>query len=91
MREYDPALASSSVADLQLVAWMLGGYATVDEVMRALRGIHVVGLDPRASTVHWRITDATGRQVVLEIVDGHMQFFDSRLGVLTNSRDTSGR
>ena len=40
--EYDPALASSSVADLQLVAWMLGGYATVDEVMRALRGIHVV-------------------------------------------------
>ena len=83
--EYDPALASSSVADLQLVAWMLGGYATVDEVMRALRGIHVVGLDPRASTVHWRITDATGRQVVLEIVDGHMQFFDSRLGVLTNS------
>ena len=83
--EYDPALASSSVADLQLVAWMLGGYATVDEVMRALRGIHIVGLDPRASTVHWRITDATGRQVVLEIVDGHMQFFDSRLGVLTNS------
>lgn len=83
--DFDPALASSSVADLQLVAWMLGGYATVDEVMRALRGIHVVALDPRASTVHWRITDATGRQVVLEIVDGHMQFHESRLGVLTNS------
>ena len=83
--EYDPALASSSVADLQLVAWMLGGYATVDEVMRALRGIHVVALDPRASTVHWRITDATGRQVILEIVDGHMNFHESKLGVLTNS------
>lgn len=83
--DFDPALASTSVADLQLVAWMLGGYATVDEVMRALRGIHVVALDPRASTVHWRITDASGRQVVLEIVDGHMQFHESKLGVLTNS------
>ena len=45
----------------------------------------VVALDPRASTVHWRITDASGRQVVLEIVDGHMQFHESKLGVLTNS------
>ena len=83
--EYDPALAASTVADLQLVAWMLGGFSTVDEVVEAARDIHVVSLDPRASTVHWRITDATGRQVVLEIVGGKMQFHESKLGVLTNS------
>lgn len=83
--DYDPAKAASTVADLQLVAWMLGGFATVDEVVEALADVHVVLIDPRASTVHWRVTDPSGRQVVIEIVDGKMQFHESKLGVLTNS------
>ena len=56
------------MTDLQLVAWMLGGFSTVDEVKEAIDGIHVVGIVPQASTAHWRIADASGRQVVLEMV-----------------------
>ena len=67
---YDPAKGETSISDLQLVPWMLAGFKTVDEVKEAIRGIHVVSSDPRASTAHWRIADASGRQVVLEIVDG---------------------
>lgn len=42
-------------------------------------------IDPRASTIHWRFTDTTGRQIVLEIIDGTPRFYENKLGVLTNS------
>ena len=82
---FDATKRASSVPDLQLVSWMLGGFATVDEVKEAFSEIHVVGIDPRASTVHWRIADASGRELVLEIVDGKARWYENELGVLTNS------
>lgn len=82
---YDPALKSTSIADLQLVSWILGNFSTIDEVKQALQTIHVVAIDPRASTVHWRFADTSGRQIVLEIVDGKVCFYENNLGVLTNS------
>lgn len=82
---YDPRLKDSSIADLQLVSWILGNFSTVDEAMRAIKQIHIVPIDPRASTVHWRMADITGKQIVLEIVDGQPNFYENTLGVLTNS------
>lgn len=82
---YDAGLRQATVTDLQLVAWMLGGFSTVDEVKEAIDGIHVVGIVPQASTAHWRIADASGRQVVLEITGGKPCFYENSLGVLTNS------
>ena len=85
---YDPAQKAATIADLQLVAYVLGECATVDEVKEAVSRTHVVQIDPRASTVHWRFTDPSGRQVVLEIVDGgQLRFYENPLGVLTNSPD----
>lgn len=83
--EYREETGDSSVGDLQLVSWILGGFRTVDEVMEALGKVHVVSIDPRASTAHWRIADASGRQVVLEIVAQKARFHENKLGVLTNS------
>lgn len=85
--EYNPSLRTSSIADLQLVSWILGNFTNVDEVKDAIRRVHVVSIDPRASTVHWRIADGTGRQLVLEIIDGEPHFYENKLGVLTNSPD----
>ena len=82
---YSEAGKATSVADLQLVAWILGSCRTVDEVKVAVAGAHVIAIDPRASTAHWRFTDASGRQAVLEITGGKPCFFDNPLGVLTNS------
>ncbi len=82
---YNEADRSTSIADLQLVPWILGSCRTVDDVKAAVAGAHVIAVDPRASTAHWRFTDASGRQVVLEITDGKAHFFESKLGVLTNS------
>lgn len=83
--DYNPQYKAQSIADLQLVSWVLGTCSTVDDVIKAVGEVHVVAIDPRASTVHWRFTDATGRQVVLEIVDGKARFYENPLGVLTNS------
>ena len=85
---YDESMASKSISDLQLVALILGECATVDEVKAKVAELKVVSIDPRAQTVHWRFADASGMQVVLEIVDGGTpHFYENRLGVLTNSPD----
>lgn len=84
---YKPAEKNRSIADLQLVPWILGQCATVDDVKKAIGNIHVIAIDPRASTVHWRFSDTSGRQIVLEIIDEKPVFYENTLGVLTNSPD----
>lgn len=82
---YDSLQRDSCIADLQLVSYLLATCETIEEVKIAVGQIHVVGIDPRASTVHWRFIDESGVQVVLEIVDGIPHFYENQLGVLTNS------
>ena len=82
---YNEAQKQQSVTDLQLVSWILGSCANVEQVKEAVAKAHVIAIDPRASTVHWRFADASGRQIVLEIIDGKPCFYENKLGVLTNS------
>lgn len=82
---YQPDKKDKSISDLQLVSLILGKCATVNEVKETLNEIHVINIDPRASTVHWRFTDLSGKQLVLEITDGIPHFYENKLGVLTNS------
>lgn len=86
---YDPSEAAKTVNDLQLVSWMLSQFATVEEVKAALSEIRIIGIDEPGTTssVHWRIGDAGGKQVVLEIKEGIPYIYDNRIGVLTNSPD----
>ena len=84
---YDPQKKEQSVSDMQLAAWILSSFASINELQAAMPQIRVIATDPRASTVHWRITESSGRQVVLEIVNQHVHFYENPLGVLTNSPD----
>lgn len=83
-QDYDPQYRGRTIADLQLVTWILSQFSTIDQVKTAIQDVRVVHVDPRADTVHWRITEPSGRQVILEITDGHPHFYDS-LGVITNA------
>ncbi len=82
---YEEKYKNQTVADLQLVSWILSQFSTIDQVKSAINNIRIVHVDPRADTVHWRITERSGKQVILEIIDGKPHFYDSELGVLTNS------
>lgn len=73
-----------TIGDLQLVQWMLSQFATVEEVIGALGRVRVAGLDALA-VVHWRIADATGRQIVLEFEDGNPIVHENTVGVITNA------
>ena len=82
---YNPDDKSSSLADFQFVSWILSQFSTIDQVKEAIKDIHIVNIDKRAATVHWRIAEPNGRVVVLEIVNGVPTFYDNPLGVLTNA------
>lgn len=83
--KYDAAKKDRTISDLQLVSYILGKCRTVDEVKEAVKDLHVVTIDPRGSTVHWRFTEEGGRQIVLEIIGKKPHFYENTLGVLTNS------
>ena len=82
---YDPAEKERSIADLQLVSFVLGECGTVEEVKAKVGEVRITNVDPRASTIHWRFADASGRQLVLEVVKGIPRFYENKLGVLTNA------
>lgn len=83
--KYDVNHRENSIADFELVAWMLSRFSTIEQIQDAIQYITVTNIDPSASTVHWRITDATGRQVILEFIDGNAHFYESTVGAISNS------
>ena len=84
-QSFDENLKDRCLADFQVVSYVLGLCSTVDEVKEAIRKVRIINIDPRSSTVHWRFTEPSGRQIVLEIVDEVPHFYENPLGVLTNS------
>ena len=83
--EYNPEYKSNTISDFQLVSWILSRFSTVDQVKAAIKNIRVTSIDPRASTAHWRVTEPSGKQIIIEFVNGKANVYDSELGVLTNS------
>ena len=81
---YNSAYNAYTLADLQVVQWMLTSCATIEEVKQAVENVTIVGLE-RSAVVHWRIGEPSGRQVVMEIVGGAIHFYENVVGVLTNA------
>ena len=92
----------NQVAFYDLGAWILGQFETVDEVRAALENIRLVG-PPTPTTnaqdllshylpLHFIVTDALGKSLVLECVDGEVAVYprarhegETDDGVLTNA------
>ena len=83
--DFDPFRKSTTLCDFQVVAWALSSFSTVEEVVESVPKLDIVGLDKNIGAVHWRFADRSGRQVVLEIIDGKPHFYENELGVLTNA------
>ena len=89
-KTYNPGNAYRTIGDLQLNTWMLSQFATVEEVKQAIMSgeTDVVGLDETA-VVHYRIGDKSGKQCVLEFINGEPHFYENTVGVITNSPEFS--
>ncbi len=89
--QYDAAQADRSLSVGDFMQWMLSSFKSVDEVRANLERIRVINVeDPRfggaALPFHWKISDPSGKSVVIELTDGgKMQIYDAFLGVVTNS------
>lgn len=83
-QKYEPSHNAITLGDLQVVTWMLSRFATIDQLKQGIKEVRIVGLD-KTAVVHWRIGERSGRQVVMEIVDGKVEFFENTVGVITNS------
>jgi choloylglycine hydrolase len=92
--KYDPYREEDNartLADLQFVSWALSQYDSIEQIKEALKGVKIVSVSVGgdSSTVHWRIGDKTGRQVVLEFIDGNAVFYENPVEVLTNGPEFS--
>ena len=83
---YDATNNHKTLADLQVVQWMLTQFATIDQLKAAIADIDIVALET-VSVLHWRIGESSGRQVVMEVVGGKAHFYDNPVGVITNAPD----
>lgn len=83
-KPYAAANNDKTLADLQVVQWILTQFSTIDELKSSIANVDIVGLE-KSAVVHWRIGESSGKQVVMEIVDGEVHFYDNTVGVLTNA------
>ena len=82
---YDETMRDITLADVQVVSWILGNFASIDELKSNINNVRITGVEPGASTTHWRITEPNGRAVVMEIINGTPVFHEDQIGVITNS------
>jgi choloylglycine hydrolase len=88
---YQEILPSNSTQALllnDLGSWILGNFATVEEVKAALPSVFVwgevveqIGIIP---PLHFAVHDTSGKSIVIEFREGQQKVYDNPLAVLTN-------
>jgi choloylglycine hydrolase len=85
---FDPAKAASTIAQYEVITWILSSFATVGEVREAIKNIQV-SKGPEALVgnleLHYTVHDSKGDSIVIEYVNGECKVYDNPLGVMTNS------
>jgi len=87
---FDSSGQGKSVAPWEFGSWMLANFATVDEVVKNINGVRIVGSvkPPDAMLpLHYMVTDPSGRSVVIEPVNGTLKVHENPVGAMTNAPD----
>jgi len=85
---YQKAVPGKFIEVTDMSRWILGSFATVDEVKKAVTGVKVVGSYipqlKQSPGLHCAVHDAKGNNIVIEFIDGKTRVHDNPLGVMTN-------
>ena len=69
--------------------WVLANFSSVEEVKEALKNANIVDIPISKNipntTLHWMISDISGKSIVVEQTKEKLNVFDNNIGVLTNS------
>jgi len=81
--------AAHAMAPYEYANWLLGNFATIDEVKANFNKVALVPVVLNAMKqvppVHFVVYDRSGKSVVIEPVDKTLKIYDNPLGVVTNS------
>jgi choloylglycine hydrolase len=82
--------APRAMAPFEFGAWVLGNFASVDELKAGLAESGAVVVDTPApgfgsSPSHYFVRDKSGKSIVIEPLGGVLKVFDAPLGVVTNA------
>ena len=86
---YSAADAGKTLAAWEVGSWILENLASVEEVKANIGKVVVPAVVFKAwgfsPEVHYIVTDASGKSIVIEYVGGKLNVYDNPLGVVTNS------
>ena len=85
---FDPEMASKTIANWEVVTWILSNFATVDEVREGIKEIKVCDESNGAVgklSLHFTVHDQAGNCLAIEYVKGKLNVYDNPLGIMTNS------
>jgi len=86
--KYQEAVPGKFVTIINFGSWLMGNFVTVEEVKQALPKVSVAGISLKEMHgeiyVHVALHDATGKNLVIEFIDGKVKVYDNPLGVMTN-------
>jgi choloylglycine hydrolase len=81
--------AAHAMAPYEYANWLLGNFATIDEVKANFNKVALVpvvlGVMKQVPPVHFVVYDRSGKSVVIEPLDKTLKIYDNPLGVVTNS------
>jgi choloylglycine hydrolase len=88
-REYDASKAEKSMSSTDVLAYLLATCATVEEVREALADILVVSVVEESigkpAPFQLMVTEPSGKQIVVQWLEGETKISDAPLGVITNA------
>ncbi len=89
-QELDKAQSRKTLSQYDLVGWILGNFATVEEVKEAIKQARVYGFTVAHSEIlkmplHYAVYDTKGDCVIIEYIDGELHLHDNPIGVIANS------
>lgn len=78
-----------NIASTSMVTWALGNIASVSEFQKRCKEVNVVeAKSPIVNAdvpLHWVVSDSTGNTGVLEMTESGTNFYEDKVGVMTNS------
>ena len=84
-----PANQSRAVSSEEMGNYILGSFATVDEVKAGLKNITIVGTYIEQirgeAPLHFAVTDKSGKSIVIEYSKDGLNIFDNTVHVITNN------
>jgi len=85
---FDLQKANRSIAQYEVITWILSNFATVAEVKEGIKNVRVcrvVSDQVGDLPLHYTIHDPQGNSLVIEHVKGELKVYDNPIGVMTNS------